>query len=277
MQDLLAPGALRGQDGPRRENLEPEEGGYCALQASHPQRGGLGGGGVFGYHGADGLYCRGDRRGWQAGLGAAGGGVDGGARFRCLNRGGAGLVERQVDGFRLIRFRGRAFRFQVGLLHFDLRPADVPAVALLWSKGRSVKQPARRRFQRSDGPGPTPRTALGTVLIRSALSGTDKPASSLQAGALCASRIDAFTCIRFSQPRRAQPLGREQWPLCEGPGGGGIERDAGTGVSWPSSRSAGRGGGRSLREAGRRGGVNIKAGKHPAWRHASLEMQTRRR
>lgn len=42
MQDLLAPGALRGQDGPRRENLEPEEGRYCALQASHPQRGARG-------------------------------------------------------------------------------------------------------------------------------------------------------------------------------------------------------------------------------------------
>lgn len=55
----------------------------------------------------------------------------------------AWLVERQVYRFRLIRFRGRAFRFEVGLLQFDLqvrrRPADITAIALLWNKGRSVK------------------------------------------------------------------------------------------------------------------------------------------
>lgn len=94
----------------------------------------------FRYHGADGLDRRGDGRGREAGLGAAGRRVDGAAHFRRLNRGGAGLVERQVHGFRLIRFWGRALRFKVGLLQFDLQlPRWSADIALLWWKGRSVK------------------------------------------------------------------------------------------------------------------------------------------
>lgn len=81
VEDLLAAGALSGQDRPWRENLV---GGERRVELMHgsfmaPPVGGTRE--FFCYHGAYGLYCRRDRRGRQAGLGTAGCRVDCGARL----------------------------------------------------------------------------------------------------------------------------------------------------------------------------------------------------
>lgn len=79
VEDLLAAGALSGQDRPWRENLEGREEGGVNIWFIHGTFSGEEG--WFCYHGAYGLYCRRDRRGRQAGLGTAGGRVDCDARL----------------------------------------------------------------------------------------------------------------------------------------------------------------------------------------------------
>lgn len=96
VEDLLAAGALRGQNGTWREDLErnmigcfnPAENILIQIQFKNGEE-------SCGYHGAYRLYRGGDRCGRQAGLGhnTTGRRIDCGVCRRSGERRGAGLVE----------------------------------------------------------------------------------------------------------------------------------------------------------------------------------------